>query len=262
MDKYAELSNLRMAYEEHGEGDALLLLHGGMGGAYSWTNQTPVFSEKFRVLIPEQRGRARTPDVEGPLSYQKMADDTIEFLESEVKGHVYIVGASDGGIIGLYLAMQRPDLVRKLVSLGANFHKDGLAWKGLEEISAEDEEWAMPRERYSAVSPDGPEHWPVIFDKVKKMALVEPTLTTDNLASISVPVLVMVGDDDIVAHDHTIALYESLPFGQLAVIPGASHPTIFEKPELVNGLILDFLAEEGPPVTYQPVRRSKVKSEV
>lgn len=261
MDGYVNLKHVRMFYETHGAGDPLVLLHGAMGGAYAWPLQIPAFAEKYRVLVPEQRGRGRTPDVEGPLHYQTMADDTIEFLERIAGGRSCIVGASDGGIIGLFVALQRPDLVTKLVAIGANFHKDALVWEGFAESSADDEEWAMPRERYAMLSPDGAEHWPIIFNKVKEMALAEPTLTTDDLATISIPVLVMVGDDDIVAPEHTIALYESLPAGQLAVIPGASHVSFMEKPELVNRIILDFLAEEGPPFTLQPIRRRAAPSQ-
>ena len=256
MDRYADLNSVRMFYEEHGDGESLVLLHGALGGAYVWSQQIPPFAQKFKVFAPEQRGRGRTPDVEGPLSYQHMTNDTIEFLESIAGGQSHIVGASDGGIIGLYIAMQRPDLVRRLVAIGANFHRDGLVWQGLAASTAEDDELEMPRQRYAAMSPNGPDHWPIIFDKVKTMALSEPALTTDDLATISSPVLVMVGDDDIVAHDHTIAMFEALPASQLAVVPGASHLVFVEKPPLVNGLILDFLAAEGPPITMMPVRRA------
>jgi pimeloyl-ACP methyl ester carboxylesterase len=256
MDMYADLKHVKMFYEVHGAGDSLVLIHGAFGGAYAWTQQIPDFASQYRVLVPEQRGRGRTPDVEGPLSYQTMAEDTIEFLEQAAGGRSNIVGASDGGIIGLHVALQRPDLVNRLVTMGANFHKDGLVSDWLEGISADGEELAMPRERYAAVSPDGAEHWPVIFAKIKDMASSEPTLTTDELATIPVPVLVMVGDDDMVAHSHTIDLYEALPVAQLAVIPGASHAAFMEKPDLVKGLILSFLAEEGPPATLLPIRRS------
>lgn len=67
--------------------------------------------------------------------------------------------------------------------------------------------------------------------------------------------LVRAGDDDVVRHAHTVALYEALPHGQLAVIPGASHAVFLERPGLLDRLILDFLAEPGDPQTIVPVRR-------
>ncbi len=88
------------------------------------------------------------------------------------------------------------------------------------------------------------------------MALTEPTLTTDDLAKISVPVLVMAGDDDLISHAHTVALYEALPAGQLAIVPGTSHLVFSEKPDLVNRLILEFLTTDDAPMTLQPIRRA------
>ena len=87
------------------------------------------------------------------------------------------------------------------------------------------------------------------------MWAVEPTLTTDDLRKISAPVLVMAGDDDLMTLAHTASLYESLPSGQLAVIPGTSHAVALEKPDLVSRLIQDFLVGPGKPKTSMPVRR-------
>lgn len=80
----------------------------------------------FRVLAPERRGHGHTPDVDGPFSYDAMAADTIGFLEAVVEGAAHLVGWSDGGIIGLIVATRRPDLVRKLVPISANFDTSGV----------------------------------------------------------------------------------------------------------------------------------------
>jgi pimeloyl-ACP methyl ester carboxylesterase len=81
-------------------------------------------------------------------------------------------------------------------------------------------------------------------------------IPTAELARIAAPVLVMVGDDDIARFEHTVTLYETILDAQLAVIPGASHVAPIEKAELVNQLVLDFLAAEGPPATMMPLRRT------
>jgi pimeloyl-ACP methyl ester carboxylesterase len=158
----------------------------------------------------------------------------------------------------LLIAIARPELLRKLVTVGANFHGDGLLSVAMwTDASPDDEAWASQRQRYVAVSPDGAEHFPVVFTKLQQMWRDgQPTFTADDLAQIPMPVLVMAGDDDVIHHAHTVALYEALPHGQLAVIPGTSHGVFMEKPDLVNRLVLDFVAEQGDPQTMLPVRRA------
>jgi pimeloyl-ACP methyl ester carboxylesterase len=256
--RYSDVNGVHMYYETSGAGEPLLLLHGGFGGVHVFGGQVPAFAQRYRVLVPEQRGRGHTPDAEGPISYQLLADDIIAFLEAEVGEPVLLVGVSDGGIVGLLVATQRPELLAKLVTVGANFHGDGLLSSALwTDASPDDEAWTAPRQRYAAVSPDGLAHFPVVFAKLQHMWRDgQPTLSTGDLARIPVPVLVLVGDDDIIDHAHTVTMYEAILGGQLAVIPGASHAVFMEKPELLNRIVLDFLAEQGSPETLLPVRRA------
>jgi len=258
---YADVNGVHTYYEASESGEPLLLLHGGFGGTHLFEKVVPGLAERYRVLVPEQRGRGRTADVAGPISYQLMADDIVAFLEQAVGEPAQFIGVSDGGIVGLLIAIQRPDLLRRLVTVGANFHRDGLIGASMwTDLGPDDDAWAGPRQRYADVSPDGPDHFAVVFAKVQRMWREEPTLTEDDLARIPIPVLVTVGDDDVVRHAHTVALYEALPHGQLAVIPGASHGVFLEKPDLLNRLILDFLAEPGDPQTILPVRRARASS--
>jgi pimeloyl-ACP methyl ester carboxylesterase len=85
---------------------------------------------------------------------------------------------------------------------------------------------------------------------------VEPNIEIKEIAQISVPTLVMAGDDDVVKHSHSIELYESLPLGQLAIVPGTSHGLVKEKPEIVTALIKSFLSDQSYPQTRQPIRRT------
>ncbi|HEX5721519.1 MAG TPA: alpha/beta hydrolase [Acidimicrobiia bacterium] len=257
MGDYATIGPVRMYYETVGErGQPVVLLHGAYGGAFSWQGQIEALSARYRLFIPEQRGRAHTADVPGPMSFQAMTNDTLGFIESVVGEPVYLVGASDGGIIGLLAALKRPDVVHKLVAIGANYHYDGVVPNSGFGVSADDKAWARPRERYGQLSPDGPDHWPVLFEKLSRMWREEPTLTVGDLAMIEIPVLVIVGDDDVVAMDHTVTLYQALQQGQLAVIPGASHVVFMEQPDLINSLIERFLDAKGPPETLMPIRRA------
>ena len=187
-----------------------------------------------------------------------MADETVRVLEQVVGGPAHLVGWSDGGIVALLVALQRPDLVHRLVVIGANYHFDGFMTV---EIDPESSLVQALGKAYIERSPDGPEHLEVAFSKSFRMLGAEPTLTTtSDIAQIARPVLVVVGDDDLVALTHTVSLYEALPEGQLAVVPGASHALPLEQPDVLTGLILNFLAAGWGffPHTLVPVRRARL----
>ena len=257
MATYVDLDTVRMWFDEQagGDGTTAVLLHGGMCTADTWAMQTGALGAGRPLLLPEQRGHGHTADV-GDVSYELMADDTAAFLEATATGPVDLVGWSDGGNVGLLVALRRPDLVRKLVVIGSNFHHEGVVPALVDQMmDGGDDDADMLRDLYVAASPDGPEHWPVIKAKLLEMWNTGPTMTVADLATIAAPVLVLVGDDDAVYLSHTVALYEALPHGQLAVVPGTSHMVPIEKAELVNRLIVDFL-DDGAVVSMLPMRRA------
>ena len=242
-----------------GNAEPLLLLHGGLGNSDDLLNSIgPGLSDGFRVLAFDRRGHGYTADTEADFHYADMADETIGVLEKVVGGPAHLVGWSDGGIIALIVALRRPDLVRKLVVVGANYHFEGIAPVELDPGSAVPQELGKA---YIARSPDGPGHLDVVMNKSFRMVASEPTLSTADIARISMPVLVVAGDDDLVTLPHTVALYEALPKGELAVIPAASHGLPLEQPEALNRVILAFLAATGPPRTLMPIRRAKTTQE-
>jgi pimeloyl-ACP methyl ester carboxylesterase len=259
MGEYADLGGVRIWYEEQGVGEPLVLLNGGLCTNETWAPQIPALAGRFRVYALEHRGHGHTADVAGAHSYDDNAADAIGFLESVVGGPAHVVGFSDGGNVGLLMAIARPDLVRKLVTLGANYDTSGLIPETEEMLAAmtnpDSDEMAMFRALYAASSPDGPEHWPVVLAKVMKMWEKEPHIPVSDLARIECPTLVLTGDDDMVTLEHSIELYRAIPKAELCVVPGASHLVAMEKAELVNGLIVDFLTKEGV-VTMIPFRRA------
>ena len=249
MGQYTTVNGLRTYYEMHGEGDPLVLLHGGGVTADSWFAQIPALAEQFRVYAPERRGHGRTPDVEGPVTTDIMADDTVAFLETLGTGPVHLVGWSAGGTVALRLALRRPDLVRKLVLIGTGLRRDASTPADLALVHGSDTDGlaAMFRPQYEPLSPDGPEHFPVVFAKWLRMWREEPDIELSALAGLPMPTLVMQGDDDGVRVEHSAAVATALPDAQLAVVPGTTHALPLEKPALVNQLLLDFLAEDRTP---------------
>ncbi|WP_427129025.1 alpha/beta fold hydrolase [Pseudarthrobacter sp. S9] len=241
-----------------GAGAPLLLLHGGLSNSDQLLDSIgPGLSEQFRVVAFDRRGHGYTADTDADFHYEDMATETVRVLEDVVGSPAHLVGWSDGGIVALLVALRRPDLVHKLVVIGANYRYDGVMPVEFDPESPILQELGKA---YIERSPDGAKHLEVTFDKSLRMFSSEPTLTAADIAQITHPVLVLVGDDDFVTLPHTVSLYEALPQGQLAVVPGASHALPLEQPVVVTGLILKFLAAAGPPQTLLPIRRLQTGS--
>ena len=216
----ARSAAVQMWYDERGHGDPSVLLHPGGAGVDSraLTPTLEALSELFHVYAPEQRGHGHTPDVEGPITYELMAQDTVTFVETVIGQPVYLLGCSDGAIVALMVALRRPDLVRRLVFAAGVFHRDGWA-----EGVLDGEPPGFLRQSYGEISPDGIAHYDVMVAKLAVMHAHEPTLTHDDLGRISCRALVMVADDDEVRLEHAVELYRSLADAELAVVPGTSH---------------------------------------
>ena len=254
MAGYVQLGEVQTWYDEHGSGDPLVLLHGGLVDARFFEPNLGPLAERFHVYTPERRGHGHTPDVPGPITYQLMADETVAFLEAVVGEPADLVGHSDGAFVAMLVAMQRPELVKRLVLISGGFSKEGEA--------APDMEWnvdeiaAFLAPAYGEVSPDGEEHFKVVATKIGEMAAREPYLEVSELAKVTPRTLVIFADDDLVTMTHAVEMFEALPDAELAVVPGTSHFLTQEKPQLVNALVLDFLTNE-PVQTVAPIRRAQ-----
>lgn len=249
-----QLGDVLTWYDERGVGEPVVLLHSGFVDSRTFAPALPMLGDRFHVFTVDRRGHGRTPDVDGPISYDLMAQDMIAFLEKVVGGPAHLVGHSDGANVSMLVAIRRPDLVRKLVLISGNFRYDGLAPGVLEGFADESVVQALGP-RYGQVSPDGEEHFPVVIKKLLQMAAAEPTLTEDDLKRVTNRTLVMASDDDAVTLEHTIALYRAILDSELAIVPGTSHLLVMEKPDEVYQLVVDFLTAE-PVQTRQPIRRA------
>jgi pimeloyl-ACP methyl ester carboxylesterase len=244
MGQRVQLGEVDTWYADDGAGEPLVLLHPGGADARAFDGIVPGLARRFRVLRPDRRGHGRTPDVAGPITYEQMARDTVAFIEQVVGGHAFVVGHSDGAPVGLLSALQRPDLVRRLVFASGVFHHDGWTPGA---ISLDDEAMAFFVAWHGEVSPDGPGAFHALYEKLDRMHREEPTLTVDDLSGYPGPALVLVGDGDDEIHiAHTLALRDGLPDAQLAIVPGTGHGVLVEKPDLCNRLITDFLTEPRP----------------
>ncbi len=242
---YLDLDGVHTYYEAVGDGPPLALLHGGMCPIETWGGLIPQLTSSFRVYAPERRGHGRTADVDGPITYDLMATDTIAFLEAMALGTVDLVGWSDGGIIGVLVALWRPDLVKRLVMVGAQVNLDGLPPELRATLEGGLDASMLPpalRELYAAVSPDPPEHFDVVFQKLTADWKVAPNLELSELTALRAPTLVVGADHDMPTTEHLAAVARSIPDAQLAIVPGTDHGFPMEQPDLLAGLLLRFLA--------------------
>jgi pimeloyl-ACP methyl ester carboxylesterase len=242
--EYLEAGGIRTYYETAGAGEPLVLLHGGMCTAETFDGQTPALAGAYRVFVPERRGHGRTPDVDGPITYDVMAADTIAFMEALGIRSAHLVGFSDGALVALLVALQRPDLVDRLVLIGqaVNFEHMRPETKAMMDGLSIDVLPPMLRELYAAASPDGPEHFDVVFEKTAAMWRADPGVDFARLERLTAPTLVLLGDRDMISLEHAAAMQRALPDAQVGVVPGATHGLPMEKPELTNRLLLEFLA--------------------
>lgn len=256
---YVDLRGVRTWYEVQGAGEPLLLVHpGGVGvDSRAFGPNIPQLSEAFRVYTPDRRGHGRTPDVDGPITYEAMALDTIAFIERVVGAPTRVLGMSDGAITALYVAMERPDLVTQLAFVAGVFHRDGWHPSALEGNAGDPEIPPFLVASYEKVSPHGGSHAPVIARKLAQMHATAPTFDVAELAKVRTRTLVMIADDDEVSPEHATAMCRGLPRAELAIVPGTSHGLLVEKPSLCNTILLDFFSN-APVETYAPIRRRAV----
>jgi pimeloyl-ACP methyl ester carboxylesterase len=241
-----KLRQANIFYETWGQGEPVILLHGGFGSNQDFKGQIPALAKTFRVIGFERPGHGHTADTNEPFTFPLMTNYTIDFIEALKLAPANIVGWSDGAIIALFLALSRPDLVKTIVSIGGNFALSGLSkafldWLGSATPESFKKVDTAGVELYEKISPDGPEHFPIVFEKTKKLWLEQPRISTKDLEKISAPTLVMVGDKEMISLEHTLELYRSINNAELCIVPGTTHFLLSEKPRTTSAIILEFL---------------------
>jgi pimeloyl-ACP methyl ester carboxylesterase len=256
-----ELTGGGVWYDEQGQGEPLMLLHGGAVDARFFDGNVEELAQRFRVVTTDLWGHGRSPDREGPFSLESYATDVTELIERVAGGSAHVLGHSIGAAVALTLALRRPGLVRRLVLVSGGFsHEAEIGTEGGVTDEQVAQTVAFLGAGYGAVSPDGEEHFAVVVRKDFELSAREPELTAAEVGKVGSRTLVMVADDDVVSLDHTLELYRAIPDSELSVVPGTSHFLLREKPDLCNAIILGFLTTDPVP-TVAPIRRAGDRQE-
>lgn len=235
------VNDIQMYYEIHGEGAPLMLLHGGLGNTGHWQDQVPALSGHYRVIAVDSRGHGRSTLTEQPISYALMASDVLAFMDYMEIGKAHVLGWSDGGIIGLHLAIHDPERVQKVIAFGASYNPSGVRHDVMENQRFQDYIQSAAGE-YQALSPD-PTQWDAFMQNIGQMWATEPNFDAEALESITVPVLVLSGaDEEAILPEHLQEMAELIPASELLLLPGTGHFANWEKPDAFNAAVLEFLA--------------------
>jgi pimeloyl-ACP methyl ester carboxylesterase len=222
---YASVNGLRMYYEEHGRGAPLVLLHGGGSTVQtSFGAILPKLARTHHVIAPELQGHGHTADIDRPLSFEQMADDTAALLKHLGVRAADVLGFSNGGMVALQLAIRHPGVVRRLIICSSFYAHEGLSpalREGFEHASAADMPVAL-RDAYVAVAPH-PDALPAFVAKTVAMMRSFRDVPESALRGIEAPTLVMVGDSDVVLPEHSLKMSRLVQHGELAVFPGSDH---------------------------------------
>jgi pimeloyl-ACP methyl ester carboxylesterase len=238
----APVNDIQMYYEIYNAagGDPVLLLHGGLGSTLNWGNQVPALVGKHKVIALDSRGHGRSTRSEQPFGYELMASDVLAMMDHLKLDKVSIVGWSDGGIIGLVLAMQHPERVSKLFAYGANYNVSGVN-PAVETDPVFGQAIGIAMENYQKLSPT-PGEFDNFLKQISAMWFSQPDFKPDQLGAIKVPTVIADGQyEEAILPAHTVELAKLIPGAKLVIIPNVSHMGMWQDPAAFNKEMTAFL---------------------
>jgi pimeloyl-ACP methyl ester carboxylesterase len=239
----AEANGIKVHFAIYGQGSPVIFLHGGLANTDYWGNQVPAVAAHHTVILMDSRGHGRSTRDARPYGYDLMADDVVALMGVLKIPKADIVGWSDGGILGIDLAMRHKDRVGKVFAFAANTVTSGVV-EGVEKnptfaayIDRAGHEYA----EHSAT----PKEYDAFVDQISKMWADQPNWTDDQLKAIDTPILVVDGDhDEAIKRAHTEYIAATIPHAGLLILPNVSHFAFLQDPDQFNFAILHFLGDE------------------
>ncbi|MBX4904035.1 alpha/beta fold hydrolase [Rhizobium bangladeshense] len=249
-------------YEIRGEGEPLLLLHGGLGQIEMFKPVMPVFTDHRQVIAVDLQGHGRTPLGDRPIELPAIGADLAVLVKQLGYDKLDVFGYSFGGGVALHMAANAPDQVRRLVILSAPYAQNGFfpemlpqqaaVGAGMAEIMKDTPMFLS----YKAVAPDVSK-FPKLLDAMGAL-MREPNEYGDAVAKLTMPVMLMYGDADMIRPEHIVDFYQKLGGGlrdagwmrenmsknRLAILPDLTHYETFASPLMAN-MAMTFLDGGG-----------------
>src|SRR6185312_7909025 len=235
----APVNGIKIWYASLGQGDPVILLHGGLANSNYWGEQVRALMPRYRVIVMDSRGHGRSGRDERPFGYDLMAEDVVGLMDFLKVPKAALVGWSDGAIIGLDIAMKHPERLTRLFAFAANSDPSGVADTGSSPVF--NAYIARAEKEYEALSPT-PKDYKPFLDQIGKMWETQPNWTALDLKKIAVPTWIVDADhDEAIKRENTEFMAANIPGAGLLIQPKVSHFSFIQDPAQFDADLLHFL---------------------
>jgi pimeloyl-ACP methyl ester carboxylesterase len=236
----APVDGIKIWYATFGNGEPVILLHGGLANSNYWGHQVRALEPHYRVVVMDSRGHGRSTRDQRPFGYDLMADDVIGLMDFLKIPKTAIVGWSDGAIIGLDIAQRHPERLSKLFAFAANSDPSGVA--DIANSPVFNAFIARAGTEYAALSPT-PGEYKEFVAQITRMWQTQPNWAAADLRKIAVPVWVVDADhDEAIKRQNTEFMAANIPGAGLLIQPDVSHFSFLQDPGQFSADVLHFLA--------------------
>jgi pimeloyl-ACP methyl ester carboxylesterase len=246
---YADVNGLHLYYETYGSGAPLVLLHGGMLTIdLNFATLIPTLAQTHTVIGVELQGHGRTANIDREITYPNLASDVVALLDHLGIERAAVLGHSMGGGVVLELAVSHPDRISAAIPISASISKDGMHPDLLDPSTFETspimptaQDFADFKEAYERLSPH-PEQFDAFLMSLSGMDSDFAGWTDEQLAGISCPVLIVLGDNDFTTIEHAGVMLAKIPGSALAVIPATTHMQVTRRDTILLPVLEQFFA--------------------
>jgi pimeloyl-ACP methyl ester carboxylesterase len=226
----ADINGCQLHFDLRGDGEPLLLLHGGTGIAADWnlifTAGDPA---GYRIIAPDLRGHGRSSNPSGEFSIRQVARDVFALLDHLGVARVKAIGLSLGAKTLLHMATQQPTRIEAMVIVSATPYFPAPARAAMAQLSVDafsDSDWNAQRQRHVR----GDDQIRMLFGHIRglKDHHDDMAFTPPLLATIAARTLIVHGDrDPLYPVELALDMYRAIPASALWVVPNGGHGPIF-----------------------------------